>query len=178
MKCLSVRAPWWLFLVRGWKPVENRSRVDGREPAIVRHRGPLLIHASTWYDAEEIANTVSDVRHLLPADFGPVTLRMFEEARGQIVGIVNAVGTVGPSSCTPTSGAAPPGARIIDWHIPGSFGLVVADAAEVPHVAMPGRLGLFDVQYLSDSPLGRAVAEWATRCARCAPPEWVTPSAP
>lgn len=165
MKALSVRAPWWLFLARGYKPVENRSRKDGVEPAIVRHRGPLLIHASKWYDAEEIADTVRHVSHLLPKDAPPITLRHFLDARGCIVAVVNAIGTIYPNGRISVEPGceSPPFSAIRAWHVPGSYGLVVTDAAEVPHVEMPGSLGLFDVQFLSDSPLGKAVAEWEAR---------------
>jgi len=39
VKVVSVKNPWAFALVAGWKTVENRAFP-------VRHRGPLLIHAS------------------------------------------------------------------------------------------------------------------------------------
>lgn len=45
MKTLSIRQPWAYMIVRGYKPVENRSW-------ITRHRGPTLIHAGQKFDHE------------------------------------------------------------------------------------------------------------------------------
>lgn len=47
MKCISVRAPWWWWIVEGHKPIENR-------PAAWTYRGPLLIQASKWWDHDEV----------------------------------------------------------------------------------------------------------------------------
>lgn len=49
MKALSIRAPWWwlILAIESPKDIENRTWKT-------THRGPTLIHASTWYNARKI----------------------------------------------------------------------------------------------------------------------------
>jgi|GEM_PF-1966303 len=47
MKALSVRAPWWWYLLHGYKPVENRSRQWNI-------RGTIALHASAWWNLTQI----------------------------------------------------------------------------------------------------------------------------
>ena len=43
MKCISIRQPWAWLIIKGVKPVENRTWSSS-------YRGPLLIHASLTFD--------------------------------------------------------------------------------------------------------------------------------
>jgi len=49
MKALSIRAPWWWFILYAGKDIENR-------PWNCHKRGPIAIQASTWWNTEQVAN--------------------------------------------------------------------------------------------------------------------------
>lgn len=161
MKAISVRAPWpWAILYAG-KGIENRSRKDGKMPAMCRYRGPLLIHASAWWDAYEVAFTFKEyIRDIWretehgKAHAGPLTPNMIGEPRGGIVGRAVAIGTVYPDG----SYVSTPGLRgptDMRWHAPGSYGLILADVEPLPFVPWKGALGLFEVP---DEVVARAIA--------------------
>jgi hypothetical protein len=57
-KALSVRAPWWWFIVHGYKPVENRDWPTS-------FRGTVYIHASAWWVKRDIAVLVNAVAYIL-----------------------------------------------------------------------------------------------------------------
>ena len=59
MKCLSLWQPWASLMVNGIKRVETRSWPP-------RHTGPLLIHASTHWDATQL-NLCRNDRHFIDA---------------------------------------------------------------------------------------------------------------
>lgn len=46
MKALAFLQPWAWAVLHAGKRIDNRRRKDGRMPAVCKHRGPLLIHAS------------------------------------------------------------------------------------------------------------------------------------
>lgn len=128
MKAISVRAPWWWFILHGGKDIENRDWPTN-------YRGPVLIHASKWFKGEEIRDDFCDAREIaektgreLP---GPVTLRDMKDVGGHIVGRVNIVDCVSHS-------ASP-------WFF-GSFGFVLADpvAFSTP-IPFKGALSFFEV---------------------------------
>jgi len=50
MKALSVRAPWWWYIVRGYKDIENRDWYSG-------YRGEAGIHASKWWNTRGFFET-------------------------------------------------------------------------------------------------------------------------
>ncbi|QTF59120.1 ASCH domain-containing protein [Stutzerimonas frequens] len=63
MKALSIRQPWAWLIVRGHKPLENRSWATS-------YRGPLLIHAAkgmTRAEYEDAASLCSKAAITLPA---------------------------------------------------------------------------------------------------------------
>lgn len=129
MKALSIRQPWAWAIVTAGKPVENRTW---------RHsfRGPLLLHAGLARPgAGEIEDMVSiasagderaaDIVHR--AYHREVTdTRRF----GGIVGIARVTG------CVDTHPSP--------WFF-GPHAFVLEDAAPLPFIACPGRLGVFDV---------------------------------
>lgn len=165
MKALSVRQPWAWAILHAGKPIENRSRKDGKMPAICRHRGPLLIHASAGcscvyhYDAAvELhragladATTVARARGFVigPPTPGarPVPM-LWNLPRGGIVGRAVAVGHVDPSGDYHIERLRSP-KPIPDpdmrWHIPGHWGLILTDREPLPFVPWKGALGLFNV---------------------------------
>jgi hypothetical protein len=128
LKALSIRAPWWWFILHGGKDVENRSWST-------KYRGPVLIHASKWFNRKEIRDDFLDARGIAEAAGrqlpGSVTLRDLRASGGHIVGCATIVDCV-------TRSDSP-------WFF-GPDGFVLADpvpfAAPIP---CKGALGLFDV---------------------------------
>lgn len=124
---ISLRQPWAMLMARGIKRIENRSWRSSR-------RGPVLIHASSWWNAREAAAIINaaarilEERDLPPLDF---TLDDARARRGGIVGRFNIVDCVQDSD---------------DPFFFGPNGFVVEDARmlETP-VPCPGRLGFFEV---------------------------------
>jgi hypothetical protein len=51
MKALSVRAPWWWYILHGGKDIENRDWPT-------RVRGRVLIHASKWWNEREVSDDI------------------------------------------------------------------------------------------------------------------------
>lgn len=150
MKALSIRQPWcWAILAAG-KRIENRSRVDGRVPAVCCHRGPLLIHASKgcteddWYEAATWMRAGPLPPALLHAASATTIPLLRDLPRGGIVGICTVEGCVFPDGSLRVDGG---GARDVDlsWRIPGSYGLVLANVRPLPFVPWKGSLGLFEV---------------------------------
>lgn len=134
MKALSIRAPWWWLILHAGKRIENR---DWR--GAPSYRGPLLIHASKWFHAEEIAETFADVEPLIRAweraghELPRATGSMFrDQLRGGIVGICDLV------DARTNTGTDP-------WEVPGALGLVLANPRPLPFVPFKGALGFFDV---------------------------------
>lgn len=69
MKAISVRSPWWWFIVHGLKDVENRNWPT-------HFRGKVLIHASKWFNGTEVLQDMVEVRDtILDAPIG-ITLRL------------------------------------------------------------------------------------------------------
>lgn len=124
---LSLRSPWWWFILHSTKRIENRSWAT-------RYRGPILIHASRWWNARDVAENFAAGRemaiesgHLPP---GPVTLRDLKQKSGLLVGRAVVVDCV-------TASASP-------WFM-GPYGFVL-DEVESLAAALPctGALGFFD----------------------------------
>ena len=128
MKALSIRAPWWWFILHGGKDVENRGWRCW-------HRGPLLIHASSWWRHDEVLADLATAMEIVgPAGFGrlPDESLVDLRARGGHV-----VGRVTMTTCT--LGHPSP------WFF-GRFGFVLAEpVAFARPFPWKGRLGLFDV---------------------------------
>jgi hypothetical protein len=137
---LSVRQLWAWALIHGGKQIENRCRADGGMPAICRHRGPLLIHASA---------TMKRLAYALAAIWMAEKLRIIvpplkDICVGGIVGIMDAVGHVTPGRrvCFDKRARAEIDLR---WHIPPQYGLILLDPKPLPFVPLNGQLGLFKV---------------------------------
>lgn len=131
MKALSVRAPWWWFILHAGKDIENRDWPT-------KHRGPLLIHASSWHSAGEISRDFQwaieefpDLVASLSAENPPPSVAQFKRLGGHIVGIVEI------DDCVEASESP--------W-FQGQYGFVLEKpmALRSP-IRFKGRLGLFDV---------------------------------
>lgn len=120
MKALSIRQPWAELIVRGFKPVENRTWAT-------RYRGPVLIHAGQTFDVE-----------------GMDWVRAHREALGLpedwLTWTCNVGGIVGAATITDcvTRHDSP-------WFF-GPRGLVLDDARMLPFLPRRGHLGLFEVE--------------------------------
>lgn len=121
MKALSIRAPFWWYILHGGKDIENRDWPT-------RYRGPLLIHAGKWWNAAEVQADDEFCREINPSA-PPAPLKTMH--RGFIVGRVDIVGCVAQSHSP--------------WFF-GTYGYVLANpvAFETP-IPFKGMLGLFDV---------------------------------
>ena len=126
MKALSVRAPWWWFILHGGKDIENRDWPT-------RFRGTHYLHAGKWFRDEEVyydwqfaAGLGEDI--LVPSGF---TLADLRQSCGCIVGKVDIVDCVSRSRSP--------------WFF-GKYGFVLANpvAFEKP-IPFKGALGFFDV---------------------------------
>ena len=120
MKALSIRHPWVDLILSGAKTIEIRTWAT-------RHRGPLLLHASSGYG---IAEREAGRRH---GQAPPAP-----EQLGAVVGIAELV------DCRPAGAddwpraALPPlEGRLWAW--------VLADARPLGPVPCPGRRNLFEV---------------------------------
>ncbi|MBP2834703.1 ASCH domain-containing protein [Dickeya parazeae] len=124
MKALSVRQPWAWLIVNGFKDVENRSWNT-------KHRGPVLIHASSrkpspadMREALVVMQTVGCMSYRLPSADG------FK--LGGIVGVATITGTC-ESSTSP-------------W-FSGPVGFQLRDARPLKFRPMRGRLSFFDTPF-------------------------------
>jgi hypothetical protein len=129
VKALSIRAPWWWYILHAGKDIENR---DWR----TRVRGRVLIHASNWWvkkdivlddwNAGEMAANASS--NLLIPDWSKM-----RECRGCIVGSVEIVDCVVHSDNP--------------WFV-GDFGFVLRDpvtfATPIPYKGALGFFGVLD----------------------------------
>lgn len=129
MQALSIRAPWWWFILHGGKDIENRDWST-------KFRGTILVHSSKWFnlqdvvmDSEEAVRIAQDYGH--PESESGYTFRQLRDAGGFIVGQVDIVDCV-------THSASP-------WFF-GRYGFVLSNphAYAVPYPCK-GDLGLFEV---------------------------------
>jgi hypothetical protein len=124
MKALSVRLPWAHFIVRGFKPVENRQWWT-------HYRGPLLIHAAKGMTRFEYEDCMELAAAIAKSTSTTIPLPSFEELeRGGVVGQTRLVDCV-------TDHDSP-------WFA-GKFGFVLHDAKPLPFLPYKGQLGFFDV---------------------------------
>lgn len=155
MKTLSVGRPWpWAFLHLG-KPLDNRSRKDGRMPSMCRHRGPLLLHAAKSWDGNAVEWMYArDLIDLATAQ--TIAERSLHPAGGIFARCV-AVGHIEPWECS-TCGTWEPDRRVrctdcegtlndddsldLRWWM-GSYALILADVEPTLFVPCKGRLGLW-----------------------------------
>jgi hypothetical protein len=114
MKVISIRNPWANLIVRGIKPVENRTwKTD--------YRGPLLIHASKKFD---FGGLEWIYKHF------PESLALGDSLlfRGGIIGEVEMVDCVS--------------SYLSPWFF-GPYGFLFKNAEELPFIPLRGKLGLF-----------------------------------
>src|ERR1700735_3480641 len=55
MKALSVRAPWWWFILHGGKDIENRDWPT-------KFRGTVYLHVGKWWNDDEVADAAEDAQ--------------------------------------------------------------------------------------------------------------------
>jgi hypothetical protein len=126
MKALSVRAPWWWFILHGGKDIENRDWPT-------QQRGAVYLHASKWFRSVDVAYDVHYALGVDPARIVPkgMVLDEVEASRGCIVGQVDIVDCVKYSSSR--------------W-FQGKYGFVLANPlAFAKPIPFKGSLGFFDV---------------------------------
>ena len=130
MKALSVRAPWWWFILHAGKDIENRDWPT-------RFRGTVYLHASKWFNLAEVhedAVEAMDIFRSIQTGFGAgatMTFREMKSVGGCIVGKVDIVDCVSKSDSP--------------WFF-GKYGFVLSNpvAFENP-IPFKGALGFFDV---------------------------------
>lgn len=123
-KALSIRAPWWHYVLHGGKDIENRTWPT-------KYRGPVFIHASKWWSAGEVRATLLDISDAVPMPGRAVFDSRWHDARGCIVGRVDII------DCVATS-ASP-------WFF-GPHGFVLANpVAFAEPIPCKGALGFFTV---------------------------------
>jgi hypothetical protein len=128
MKALSVRAPWWWFILHAGKDIENRDW-------FTRFRGTIYIHASktsVWRDTiDDIDAALSCCgRHRKEVALA-LSFEQLEKGRGCLVGTVEVVDCV-------TRSDSP-------WFF-GKYGFVLANPVAFDRpIPCKGALGFFDV---------------------------------
>ena len=129
LKIISVRAPWWWYIVRGLKDIENRDWWTG-------YRGPVLIHASKWWSLPAVSGDTESAERMraaagkAPTSGKKFTFREMRDYGGHIVGSATIVDCVQETESP--------------WFV-GKFGFVLTDQKqfETP-IPFKARLGLFD----------------------------------
>lgn len=138
MKAISIRAPWWWFILHAGKDIENRDWKHS-------YRGPVLIHASSWWKEREVRDDATAARDLAghTAAFRFPSIDTFRgdmrRLGGHIVGRAEIVGCV-RSSDSP-------------WFV-GDYGFVLKNVQPLPIPFLcTGALGFFDVRWAPDADL-------------------------
>lgn len=131
MRALSVRAPWWWFILHGGKDIENREWFTHQRGLVYLHAGKTMPKEETK-DELELASRISGLRaSALP------TVEQLAAARGCLVGSVEVVDCVRSSSSP--------------WFF-GTYGFVLRNpiAFKEP-VPCKGSRGWFDVPVVAES---------------------------
>lgn len=173
MKALSFLQPWAFACLYLGKRIDNRSRKDGRRPAVCEHRGPMLIHASLRPSKRYFLDAEAWMRAELFGNANDRLLPRWEtcgyDERMSVGGIVG--------RCIVTGHVCPDGAVFHDssvfpfkpgyepivegkpldkrWHMGGSYGLILSNVAALPFFPLKGQLGLFEVP--ADVAMGSAI---------------------
>ncbi|WP_431856622.1 hypothetical protein [Azospirillum sp.] len=140
VKALSVRSPWWWFILHGGKDVENRDWPT-------RFRGTVYLHASKWWRTVEALEDMHYAGPLAERFGAPkVTMDMVRPFGGHLVGKVDIVGCIEDSPQAPVTSP---------WFV-GEYGFVLANpVAFVTPIPCRGMLGFFT---LTDDVLALAEA--------------------
>jgi hypothetical protein len=127
MKVLSIRAPWWLAILRFGKDIENRDWKTN-------FRGTVYIHASSWFHPREILQDIDAIAHICKMSghsFGGMLVEYLKQGCGRIVGRADIVNCVEQS-------ASP-------WFF-GKYGFVLRNPVAFKHpIPCRGKLGFFDL---------------------------------
>jgi hypothetical protein len=138
MKCLSIRQPWAMLVLAGYKQFETRSWQT-------QYRGRLAIHAGRSL-AEETVHLCQRpwLRGLLRAAGYASALDL---PRGKVLGIVELVDCL----ALPAAGFQPtPAERLLGDFRPGKFAWRLTCPHFLPDpMQFPGQLGLFEVPDLA-----------------------------
>lgn len=124
MKALSVRAPWWWFILHGGKDIENR---DWR----TSYRGRVLLHVGKWWDTEEVCDDWDSAAQIVEFDGTPMPMGRMREFCGCLVGSVEIIDCVERSNSP--------------WFF-GEYGFVLSAPISFPNpIKFKGALRFFDV---------------------------------
>lgn len=129
-KALSIRAPWWWFILHGGKDIENRDWPTN-------FRGTVYVHASKWWSLTAVTEDTNDaveIRHQhdvqLPRE-AAINFREMRDMGGCIVGKIDIIGCV--------KGSDSP------WFF-GEYGFLLANPVALPEpIPCKGALGFFTV---------------------------------
>lgn len=128
MKALSVRAPWWWFILQG-KDIENRGPHFPRTVI-----GGVWLHSSKWWDQEEVEWDLEcgmEMAHKAGVTLPDPDLTLMRSEGGRIVGSVEIVRYVEASESP--------------WFM-GETGLVLRNPVPLtPTVPLRGMLGFFAI---------------------------------
>ncbi len=132
MKAISIKQPWAWLIVNRYKPVENRRWKTS-------YRGPILIHAGKSFDFEGLRGLCRFAHsdYLEVVDYFNINTarRSLMKCRGEFGGIV---GEAVLANC------------VTEFDSPyffGPYGFVLEERKPLPFVAMPGKLGIFEVDF-------------------------------
>jgi hypothetical protein len=126
MKALSVRAPWWWFILNNGKDIENRDWGTTR-------RGRVYVHASKWWSGKAVQDAIYEAHDMgaLRHTLDRFNMPEMQRSCGCIVGTVEIVDCVKWSTSP--------------W-FQGEHGLVLRDPIALPTpIPFKGMLGFFDV---------------------------------
>jgi hypothetical protein len=130
MKAISIRAPWWWFILHGGKDIENRDWPT-------KFRGTVYVHASKWWRLEDVSEDTHDAVGIYddsgyksPNENG-ISYRQMRDLGGHIVGTVDIIDCVSESKSP--------------WFF-GKYGFVLANPRAFPEpIPCKGALGFFEV---------------------------------
>jgi hypothetical protein len=125
MKALSVRAPWWWYILHAGKDIENRDWST-------RVRGRVLIHASKWWNEREVHEAICHANMIAEASsIERQRIPMRRSDCGFLVGSVEIIDCVAQSSSP--------------WFM-GDYGFVLRDPLIFAKlIPFKGALGFFGV---------------------------------
>lgn len=134
MKVISIRAPWWWFILHAGKDIENRDWNH-----VPTYQGPVLIHASKWWSRAGFEDDWESARGMEKRVGKPMvgsgiwSSDKIRSLGGYIVGIVDMVDAVWKSESP--------------WFV-GRIGLVFKNPRllETP-IPFKGQLGLFEAPH-------------------------------
>ena len=130
MKCISIRTPWWSWILQGGKDIENRSWSTA-------YRGPLLIHASLFSNVDEIRENAKLAKRIAKFDRQrrtnlpqPFDFDAVKPLLGHVVGLVTLADCV-------TESESP-------WY-GGEYGFVLRNPVVLKPFPVKGSLRIFNV---------------------------------